>query len=284
LGGIFVCLIFAGASGAKTTHEEFFSMIASGDFAGIKLAVDGGFEINKLYGDSRDFQKSPLREAIRKRQADVVEFFLKSGADPETQEIDTGISPLMLSVGAAITSDERHKSPKAHADAMRVIDLLLASGADVNYTNIFGDSPLKTALGGTDYETSLEAAKKLIAAGAEINPSFARLGDGEKYIGGEPTPPLLWALITVVAEFEEGRRCNRAGLIKFLLESGADVNASIEGVTPLHAAAMTDYELTKILLDAGADKHAKTPDGRTPLDFALAEKNLRIAVLLIAGK
>ena len=58
-------------------------------------------------------------------------------------------------------------------------------------------------------------------------------------------------------------------VIKALVDAGADIGASVEGVTPLHSAAGNGKpQVVKALLDAGADLGARASDGWTPLHFA----------------
>lgn len=58
---------------------------------------------------------------------------------------------------------------------------------------------------------------------------------------------------------------------RLLIERGADVNASQHGgFVPLHQAAQHgDGELAEVLLAAGADRDARLDDGRTAADIAL---------------
>jgi ankyrin repeat protein len=57
---------------------------------------------------------------------------------------------------------------------------------------------------------------------------------------------------------------------KLLVESGAEVDARGEdGATPLHSAAQNaDARLVAFLLDHGADPLAENEEGRSPLDLA----------------
>ncbi len=58
---------------------------------------------------------------------------------------------------------------------------------------------------------------------------------------------------------------------RLLVERGADVNApQAQRFTPLHAAAQNgDADLVAVLIAAGADKEARLEDGRTAADVAL---------------
>jgi ankyrin repeat protein len=63
---------------------------------------------------------------------------------------------------------------------------------------------------------------------------------------------------------------NNADITKILLEAGAEVNVVQQlGYTPLHSAAFHgNVEIIILLLEAGADIKAKTDEGKTPADVA----------------
>jgi len=66
--------------------------------------------------------------------------------------------------------------------------------------------------------------------------------------------------------------------VKSLLAKGADVNAKDEllGLTPLHAAAlMGSKEIVEVLLANKADVNAKSKDGLTPVEAAIAHKDIQ---------
>lgn len=69
---------------------------------------------------------------------------------------------------------------------------------------------------------------------------------------------------------------------RLLVERGADVNAAQEqGFTPLHAAAQNgDTDLVAVFLAAGADKDARLDDGRTAADVALEAGHEALAEVL----
>ena len=60
------------------------------------------------------------------------------------------------------------------------------------------------------------------------------------------------------------------GIVKLLLEHGADPNAAQDGgFTPLHSAAQNDdRESVEALLEAGADPSLASDEGKTPADLA----------------
>lgn len=75
---------------------------------------------------------------------------------------------------------------------------------------------------------------------------------------------------------------NNSDITKILLEAGAEVNvAQSSGLTPLHSAAYHgNIEILILLLEAGADIHAKTDAGKTPADVASTSGHHDIARIL----
>ncbi|TKS93060.1 Ankyrin repeat domain-containing protein 53 [Collichthys lucidus] len=63
---------------------------------------------------------------------------------------------------------------------------------------------------------------------------------------------------------------NTSKCLRYLLEHGADVNATTDsGTTPLHLAASEGFlDCTEILVRAGADVSSQDNEGHTPLDLA----------------
>lgn len=109
-------------------------------------------------------------------------------------------------------------------------------------------------------EDDLAGAKRALEAGAEVNHRFVGYA-------GRTTVPLVQAAAT-----------GETSMVRLLLEYGADVGATDEwGMGPHHRAAAYP-ETLELLLKAGADPSASTPEGYTPLHLAF---NLVSAQMLI---
>jgi hypothetical protein len=81
---------------------------------------------------------------------------------------------------------------------------------------------------------------------------------------------------------------NQAAAAQFLLDHGADVNAAgiddRAGVTALHEAAYGHQEVMAVLLAAGANVHARSDNGLTPLALTLDRRvHIKCCALLLAA-
>ena len=96
-----------------------------------------------------------------------------------------------------------------------------------------------------------EAAELLVARGAEVN-----------VVARNPT--------IVVTPLHSAAAGSHAGIVKLLLEHGADPNAAQDGgFTPLHSAAGNDdRDSAEALLEAGADPSLANDEGKLPADLA----------------
>ena len=199
--------------------------------------------------------ETPLMTAARVGAADVARALLEAGAETSITA-GRGQTALMWAVA------QRHSA---------VVDVLLAHGAAVDartdvWTEVVkttpepwnpeyvaelpqgGYTPLLFAARVGD----LASAKLLVAAGADVNDQ----------------PPYGTSATVVAAH--SGHR----DVAAYLLEQGADPNAADAGYTALHAAILhKDAGLVRALLDHGADANSpvrtSTPVRRDSVDFYL---------------
>jgi uncharacterized protein len=138
---------------------------------------------------------------------------------------------------------------------------ILANGGDLSSLN------LNQELGNAAFFGHWKVVDFLIRHGADVN--FAQPDNGETALH---------------SSLSKAGRPYYFYVVKLLIENGADVNAKTisgketgafmrdvrtKGETPLHrAAAYSDAETIKYLLDNGADKTARDANGDSPLTWA----------------
>jgi uncharacterized protein len=209
------------------------------------LLIRAGADVNI----GNDLRTTPLSLACTNANAGLVERLLTAGANPNAP-IATGETPVMTCAGtgsiAAVRlliargADVNAKEPSQHQTALmwaaaekhpEVVKTLLDHAADVQARTKKGFSALHFAARVGDIET----ARLLLAAGTDIN-IRSQAASGAGRAGGPSyeatvsagSTPLLVATVRAQVPFA-----------LFLLERGADPNASDAGMTPLHWAVGT---------------------------------------------
>lgn len=168
----------------------------------------------------------------------------------------------------------------ANHGKVEAMSILLKAGASPDVPNYYGVRPLHVAV----IQNEFESVKFLIKSGAKVN----RKDRGH------------YEAIHMAALY-----CKNIEIIKTLREAGANINEKAwEYCTPLHYAVnalkfgnsvtsglgstpnnVSNVETVKAFLKLGADVHARTVDGSTPLHYTLLDSfNIPIIkVLLEAG-
>jgi ankyrin repeat protein len=202
-----------------------------------------------------------LHWAVRQNDLELVDRLLRTGADAAAAN-RYGVTPLKL---AAINGDPQ------------LLERLLDAGGDANTVGNDGETLLMTAARGGH----VDAARLLLARGAAIDAREAWHGQ----------TALMWAAAQGHPE-----------VLRELLAHGADVNARSNeeewerqvtseprdkwlppgGLTPLLFAARENcLACLPVLIEAGADLNATTPDGISPIVIALINGHFDVAGALV---
>jgi quinoprotein dehydrogenase-associated probable ABC transporter substrate-binding protein len=243
-------------AGADVNVELGNAVLAS-DVERAKFLIGKGAAINGLGAEGL----GPLHIAAKQRDSAMIGALLGLGADANGRDRD-GWTPLLHA---------------AYLNHVPSIELLAKAGADLNAKAPGG----YTALALTIEEGKFFAAKALLKAGASANgPS-----------GQDDLTPMM-ILASKKQASSRNTNINQSGgvleLAREVLAHGGDVNAvSKSGITALMVAASNDNAaMVGLLVQAGARADVKTPDGRTALAIAEANRNEASAraLRLIAGQ
>ncbi len=263
----------------QQAQEAFINAAGNGELSSVKqmLAADptliNAVRVRRTGGAVVD---RPLHAAAKGLHADVVEFLIEHGADPNGTLV-TGETPLVMAGSKIALSDdaasarrieilnllldhgarvnaERGRTSPLHANAhnQKAAELLIAHGADVRATDSGGDTPLHSAAD-CSWDNS-GTVDLLLQNGAVLD---ARNQKNET--------PLLKAAYN-------------ARTAKPLIDHGArtDITNS-SGETPLHIAAHyannPGVEALALLCSCGLKADARDNNGNTPL--ALAQQQLQ---------
>lgn len=210
----------------------------------------------------------PLMHAIQNRDLAAAKAALERDAAQATDPLPGGLSPLMFALyNGARDIAELLKAFRpldvfeaaASNDARRVAELVGADPALLNACSVDGWTPLHLAtfLGARDSTLVLIGLGAPLDAVSQNPMANTPLHAGIAGVAGESLAPLLIAL-------------------------GADT-AYIGGsqVGALHLAASRGFEnLCRLLLARGADRDARTDDGKTAAEIARERGHLGTAALL----
>ncbi len=242
--------------------------------------------------------------ASRRHFADAVALLVEAGADVNAQD-QYGDTPLV-----AQYSDVEDAFVTEKTDSVRVMQILLDAGADVNRPGPIGKG--WTALMRASYIGNVKDVKKLLAAGADVNKKDEEGGtaldwacvcrydgdEGNDFFadGQKRRKEIIGLLLAAGAKYKEealiaaiGEGC--PSLAETLLASGINTKGEM-GEKLLRVASRAGMrEMVKMLLADGANVNAADEAGDTPLLHAVMPNGIGISddkegtvkVLLDAG-
>ena len=234
----------------KTPEDIFFAAIGDNRYEEVLRLIDAGTNVNMLNAQ----RQSPLCLAVEKRHKHIARLLLKSGADVEKYEQETGVS-LLVKMREAETNVGLQEED--------IVSLLVDRGAKVQ--TYVGSTPLLVKYAELGMA---QAAQAVLDAGGDPNLPGA----------GSKRSPLIEVLIS--------DKPRRHQILKALLAAGAVVDGSSDSVsTPLFTAVnKRDAEAVDILLAAGAKTEiVKNNFDGTPLLKAVREGQKEIAEKLLAS-
>jgi ankyrin repeat protein len=222
--------------------------------------------------------QTPLMWASARRHPKMMELLIAKGADVNARSIDRNYQRHVQAEGRPKSLDSGGLTPLMYAareNCIACVDVLLENKVDINLADPDSVSPLLVAIMNANWDL----AKQLIAAGADVNqwdiygetPLLTAIDLRQRIDGGRASidaPNATKGIEILRLLLERGADPN---IQLFFKPANARGAVYTRGVTPLiRAAVNADAEVLKLLLEHGADAKIATADRQTPIHAVLA--------------
>jgi len=271
-------LLEAGANADSPNADGQTALMAvarTGNVAAAQFLLEHGATVDakEKWGG-----QSALMWASARRHPEMMQLLISKGADVNARSIDRDYQRHVTAEGRPKSLDSGGLTPLLYAareNCIACVGVLLKSKVDIDLPDPDGVSPLLVAIMNANWDL----AKQLIDAGADVNqwdiygesPLYTAIDLRARIDGGRNSidaPNTTTGLAIVKLLLERGANPNMQLTFKPANARGA---ITTRGATPLiRAAVNADAEVMKLLLEKGADATLSTADRQTPIHAVLA--------------
>ncbi len=244
---------------------------SNGAVANVKILVDVGADINLKMKDGF----TTLYNAIEGNNADIVKYIIDKGANANERYGPQNAPPVIRA---------------SFVGNVKVMDILLDAGADLNVKDDLGYGPLFRCV----EKDNPAMVDYLVAKGVNINERFGRYELTALY--NASSLGMLQSVNRLIntganiniksntgfSSLSVASQNNHLSIVQALLLNGANVNElNANNWTALHSACSKGHlSVVKLLIDYGADTELKTTSGNKAIDIAILNNHKEVVNFL----
>jgi ankyrin repeat protein len=252
-----LCILSYGASGATDLDAKLLEAAQKANPTDVRALLEAGADANARAADG----STPMLYAAHFGDMESVQALLGATGDPNLTN-RYGVGPM------------HEAALRADAGLLRT---LVAAGASVDLALPEGETPLMLA----SRTSGADAVRLLIEHGANVNVVEQWQGQtplmyAAQHDRGDVAAVLIAAGADVDARTPENTLPERLPAVRYFVEIPS------AGLTPvMFAARHGSLSALRVLIEAGADIDAKSPDGFSPIVIALDNLHFDAAKMLV---